>query len=779
MKFSKKFIRANARMCNFEHHEPAPYFRKSFTLQSVPQNAEITICGLGFYELYINGKNITKGPLAPYINNPHDLLYYDNYKVAEYLIPGKNTIGVLLGNGFRNEFGGFVWLFNKAQCRGPVELALCFEAGEGENAVCFEADESFKTHPSPITFNDIHMGCRYNANLEIDGWNLPDFDDSSWQNAERGDTPAGKPRLCEADPVVVTDELRPVSVKFFKESHFCRNGVRPSSEKMPETFRKNVYVFDFGVNIAGVTRLKIKGRKGQIITIRHGEQLTDGEFNEYSTTYNYNDDQRKYYPEYSQTDVYVLKGEGEEEFLPTFKFDGFQYAFLEGLLPEQVNDDTLTALVMNGDLKARADFSCSNETINRLQSMTRRSDLGNFMYYPTDCPHREKNGWTGDASVSAAHILLNLTAEKSLREWLFNVRAAQAENGALPGIVPTGGWGFEGATGPAWDSVCVNVPYYIYKHEGNKDIILENAEMIFRYLSYITEKMDDRGLIAYGLGDWCHPAEPFVGKIPTPLEMTDTGMVLDMAQKAAFLFKEAGLTLQSDFAAALAKTLRNSMRTHLLNKETLAFAGDCITSQAFALNLGLYEPDEVTIGQKRLVEFIHRDGDVTNCGMIGLRHVFHALTAAGETELAFKLITSENPLCYGSFVKAGSSTLWECFHTEKTVIYYSLNHHFFGDISHWFIKVLGGLDPNPNLTDLNEFSVAPQFVSSLDFAKVSYRAKGGDVSVHWHRENGGVTLEISAYDGAHGTIKAPKGYLFESGQTERPLKSGSYTLKKQ
>lgn len=779
MKFSTKFIRANGQVCDFEHHVPAPYFRKSFTLQSVPQNAEITICGLGFYELYINGRNITKGPMAPYINNPHDLLYYDNYKVAEYLNLGKNTIGVLLGNGFRNSFGGFVWFFNEAQCRGPVELALCFEAGEGENAVCFEADESFKTHPSPITFDDIRMGCRYDANLEIDGWNLPDFDDSSWQNAEYGDTPAGKPRLCDADPIVVTDELKPVSIKYFDESHYCRTGAYDESEKIESTLRHDVYVFDFGVNIAGVTRLKIKGKKGQQIIIRHGEQMNEGEFNEFSTIFYYNDEQKNYYPKYSQTDVYTLKGEGEEEFLPIFKYDGFQYAFVEGLLPEQVSDDTLTALVMNSDLKERASFSCSNETVNRLQSMTRRSDLGNFMYYPTDCPHREKNGWTGDASVSAAHILLNLTAEKSLREWLYNIRAAQAENGALPGIVPTGGWGFDWGNGPAWDSVSVNLPYYIYKHEGKKDIILENAEMMMRYFHYATTRMDDRGLIAIGLGDWCHPREKFLGGIPSPLEFTDTGMVLDMAQKATFLFKEAGLTLQSDFAAALAKTLRNNMRTHLLNKKTLAFAGDCQTSQAFALNLGLYEPDEVATGRKLLVDFIHRDGDVTDCGMIGVRHIFHALTAAGETELAFKLLTSEEPSCYGNWAKSGSTTMWESFHTKYSTHAYSLNHHFFGDVSHWFIKVLAGLDPNPNLNDLNEFNVAPQFVSSLDFAKASYRAKGGDVSVHWHRENGGVTLEISAYSAAHGTMKAPAGYLFENGQTELPLKSGRYTLKKQ
>lgn len=157
--------------------------------------------------------------------------------------------------------------------------------------------------------------------------------------------------------------------------------------------------------------------------------------------------------EYAQTDVYICKG-GYEEFAPKFKYDGFRYAIVEGLEKEQATSETLTFLEMSSDLKERASFNCSDEVLNKLQEITRRSVLSNFFYFPTDCPHREKNGWTGDAAVSAEHILLNLTAEKSLKEWLLNIRFAQREDGALPGIVPTGGWGFKWGNGPMWDSVC-------------------------------------------------------------------------------------------------------------------------------------------------------------------------------------------------------------------------------------------------------------------------------------------------------------------------------------
>ena len=180
MFLSKKFIAANYDVADFTNVVPAPYLRKTFNLDFTPESAEITICGLGFYELYINGVNITKGALAPYISNPDDICYYDNYDVKSYLKTGKNAIGIVLGNGFRNSFGGFVWDFEKADCRGAVCLALSFEAKSGDKSVTFEADESFKTHPSPLKRNDVRMGTLYDARDEIAGWNLPDFDDGSW-----------------------------------------------------------------------------------------------------------------------------------------------------------------------------------------------------------------------------------------------------------------------------------------------------------------------------------------------------------------------------------------------------------------------------------------------------------------------------------------------------------------------------------------------------------------------------------------------------------------------
>ena len=770
MKFSERFIKASLDMCDFDHHVPAPYLRKTFVLDMEPKRAEITICGLGFYELYVNGKNITKGPLAPYISNPDDVCYYDRYDLSGLLKKGKNALGIILGNGFRNAFGGFVWDFDKASCRGVPTAALCLEAADGEKAFEMEADESFRVHPSPILFDDERMGCRYDARKEIPDWSLPDFDDSLWEHALPEKKPRGIAKLCEAEPIAVTEELKPVSVTYHEEMPYCYESMQNDAAPLQGALAKGAYVYDFGVNGAGVTRLHIKnGAPGQRITIRHAEDLVHGDVSVNSTIF-LRKNTTKQYIEYGQTDVYICKG-GDETFTPVFKYDGFRYAIVEGLTEEQATEDALTFLVMNSDLKERAGFSCSDPMLNQLQTCARRSDLSNFYYFPTDCPHREKNGWTGDASVSAEHMLLNLKAGKSLREWLLNIRLSQRADGALPGIVPTGGWGLAWGNGPAWDSVCVNLPYYLYRFTGKKEIIEENAAMILRYLFYISGRRDERGLIAVGLGDWLDPFEKERGGIASPLWVTDSAVIYDISRKAAFLFDQIGLTKEADYAEAFVQEMRTSFRKHLIDPETMTVAGDCQTSQALALEAGLFDEAELPAARRRLIEIIHRDGDVNACGMIGLRYVYHALIHAGEADLSYKLITSTSRSCYGYWMIHGATSLWECFPDLSTGTAGSKNHHFMGDISSLFIQEFAGLKPNPRFEGVNSYEISPQFVSGLDWAEAHYSAPCGEISVRWEKMGGGVILRVSAPKEARGRLILPQGYAFRDHEKEKRLEN--------
>ncbi len=776
MKFSARFIKAPQELCDFDRHVPAPYLRKTFTLETEPARAEITVCGLGFYELYINGRNITKGPLAPYISNPDDVCYYDRYDLAGLLKKGKNAVGILLGNGFRNAFGGFVWDFDQASCRGVPTVALCLEAADGENAVEIEADETFRTHPSPVLFDDERMGCRYDARMEIPGWSEPDFDDSGWAYAVPEKKPRGVARLCGAEPIAVTETLSPVRITYHEELPYCYESMRNDAAPLEGAVAKKAYVYDFGVNGAGVTRLAIRNSTpGQTVTVRHAEDLVHGDVSVNSTIFLRRTTTERYI-EYGQTDVYICRG-GDEAFVPVFKYDGFRYAIVEGLTPEQATADAVTFLVMNSDIRERAGFTCSDPVLNQLQACARRSDLSNFYYFPTDCPHREKNGWTGDASVSSEHMLLNLTAEKSLREWLFNIRLAQRADGALPGIIPTGGWGFDWGNGPAWDSVCVNLPYNIYRFTGDTEVILENAAMIMRYLYYISRRRDERGLIAVGLGDWLDPFEKERGGIASPLWVTDSATVFEIARKAAFLFDRAGLTREAAYAGAFSEDMRNSFRKHLIDPETMTVAGDCQTSQAMAIEVGLFDESELPAARRRLIDIIHRDKDVNACGMIGLRHIYHALVHAGEADLAFKLITSGARSCYGYWMNHGATSLWECFPDLDVGTEGSKNHHFMGDISSLFIQEFAGLKPNPDFRDVNACEISPHFVNALDYAEAFYRAPKGEVSVRWDRTPSGMDIRIRMTGETKGTLILPEGYELADGRREMTLENTGEAMK--
>lgn len=722
---NKKFICASHERCTFEKYVPAPYFRKAFELEKNPEYAEISICGLGFYVLYVNGKNITKGALAPYISNPDHLCYYDTYNITKYLSKGKNVIGIVLGNGFFNPFAGAVWDFDKAEWINAPCVALEFKVGE---EIVFEADESFKTCPSPIVFDELRMGEHYDANKEIPGWNTVEFDDTAWENAMIAPTPRGKLTPCTVEPVQITKEILPVNI--FKQD--------------------DSFVYDFGENNAGVCTLKIKAEKGQRIEYWHGEVLTDGKFDNYSTIFDRPD--APFYKEYSQKEVYICKGEGIEEYTPSFTYHGFRYVLVKGITEEQATKELLTYKVMNSDLKEIGGFTCSDETVNTLFEMVKRSDRSNYFYFPTDCPHREKNGWTGDISMSIDHMILLYDVEKSLREWLNGLRAAQNDSGQIPVIVPTYDWGYGWGTGPAWDSVLFNVPYQLYKIRGCKDVVKENAHAMIAYLDYILKKRKSDGTVSYGLGDWC-PVGKAEHQYNVPLEVTDTIMVMDMAGKASEMLEAIGYTHQATFAKNIYNDFRNTIREKLLDKDTMMIKGNTQSGQAMALYYGVFEKEEEQQAFAGLMKCIKLNHNNFDSGFLGLHVLFHILTRFGQSELAYYMITKREFPSYAYLIDQGETTLIEMLRNDG----YrrgSHNHHFFGDIARWFIAAIAGI----NVIDSKTVIVKPCFIERLEHASAYYELPAGRVSVSWRRTDRDILLEVICHDSLNCNIILPEGY---------------------
>ncbi len=765
---SDSFICATQEYSTYTRAVPAPYFRKSFRLDSLPGTCRITVCGLGFYELFINGRDITKGLCAPYISNPDHLVYYDSYDLLPYLSAGKNTVGILLGNGMQNAPGGQIWDFDDAPFRGSPRVAFAIEWEDSDGTQhLLQADETVKTASSPYLFDDLRCGCVYDARLEQSDWNLPDFDDAAWQTAKMAERPRGEKKLCQADAIVHIQTKQAISVTKRRLAPYqprCDVPPTPNPFMLPQ---REGWVFDFGENVAGVPVLKVSGEAGQQLDLQFAERINEKGELDYSNM--------EFYPDgYAQRDIYILNGKGEETFSPLFTYHGARYCCVLGLKEEQVKPDMLTFEVCTSACVSRGGFSCSDETANTLQHMTRNSDLANFYYFPTDCPHREKNGWTGDANASCEQMLLNFAVEDSCREWLNNIRAAQLTDGRIPAIVPTDKWGYKGCNGPAWDAALVELPYRIYRYRGEKAIVEENADAIFHYLNFLSSIRTQKGTVSFGLGDWCP-----VTTVKAPVELTDTLISMDICRKAAFLFGEIQRPLQQNFARSLYDELRAAARKHLIDFSTLTAVGACQTSQAAALYYGAFEEEEKPKAFERLLDFVRETQEHIDFGLLGQRVLFRVLAQFGYAQTAFRMIVRRDYPSYGHLVELGLTALPENFLTCGSEVH-SLNHHFMGDISAFFFRHIAGIQINPHGKDCREVAVRPNFVEPLQFAQAHYDTVVGRVAVKWERQEDRIFLTVAANEKNTGEIRLPGGWVFEdTAGTSRELKSGSFRAVRQ
>ncbi len=762
--FSRQFIAAGTAVNEYTAFVPAPLFRKSFLLDSLPAACTADVCGLGFYEIYINGHRITKGLLAPYISNPDHITYYDRYDLMPYLQQGKNALCFMLGNGMQNAPGGQIWDFDKADFRGAPRLAFALTVtdAEGKQTVT-EAGTDVKTAPSPILFDDLRCGCFYDARLEMPGWSTAGFDDSGWQNAVMAETPRGQAKYCEAEPILPYRELKAISVLPRKAAPYSPRGDVPKTPNPIMNPCREGYLYDFGENVVGVPNLKIRGSAGTQIDLQFGEALDENGDLYYSNI--------NFYPDgFSQRDIYILKGEGEEQFTPSFTYHGARYCLVIGITPEQATPDLLTFSVCSSALARRGDFVCSDDMANRLTAILKNSDLSNFFYFPTDCPHREKNGWTGDAAVSCDQMTFLFGTENSYREWLNNMRLAQKGDGTLPGIVPTGGWGYHWGNGPAWDLALTELTYRTYLYRGDKTILEENAPAIFLYLNKITAMQTPRKTVEYGLGDWCP-----VTVVKAPTELTSTLICMDICRKAAFIFRTLGQHHHEQFAKSLWAELKGAVRRCLLDLNTFTAVGRCQTSQAMAIYYGAFEESERPAAFARLLTFIHEADDHMDFGLLGSRVLFRVLGDFGYHELAYHMITRPDHPSYGDFIRRGETSLPEDFHREGEEIC-SLNHHFMGDYGIFFAQYVAGICINPFEDNCREIALKPAFIQKLTFAESCYDTVCGKVSLRWERKGDEVEITVTVPEGITGTLHLPEGWHFaDSSLVLRPAESGTFT----
>ncbi len=625
---------------DFDNMSKSIYFRKEFSIGEAVKKAVLSICPLGLGVCTVNGKAVTDEVLSTPYTQYDKRVIYRVYDITSLICPGENTIGVHVGNGFYND-NMSIWNDMMAPWKDNPKLAakldITLESGE---TLTLRTDKTWKTTYGDSVYNHMRQGEWCDARLRQLGYDMPGFDDSSWENACIANEPGGALQTTDMPPIRIIRSLKAAPLE---------DGV-----------------YDFGENTSGWAKITVTGEAGREIRIKYFETFDVQSQNQIKRFCENEGRLLKH------EDVFVCSGREKEEFAPSFCYHGFRYIQVENA----PDDFSAEAQVVHTDLKTVGSFWCSDEFLNKVHEASVRSTLTNYHGIPTDCPHREQNGWTGDALCSCEQALLNFDMYSAYSKWFDDFKDAQRPSGQLPGVIPTAGFGFDWGSGPAWDSALILMPWQVYKVTGKTGIMEKMWENMVRYMGYC-ERMSTEWIADFGLGDYLSPDANF----RCPPDVTSTAFFyadcLTMAKIARIIGKESSIWLQK------AECIREAWRSEFLERKDLhAFQ----TFYACGLYFGLFNEDEKPEMTKKLVKLIEANGHRTTSGMLGMKWMFSALTENGCIDVLYKMISNPEKPSFAYWINNGATTLCEGWAMKG-----SQNHHLHSEIDHWMYRYLGGI----------------------------------------------------------------------------------------
>lgn len=696
------------------NYEPVPMFRKRFRLSGNVERASLYISAAGYYDAAINGSRVSDDWLDPGYTHYDKRNLYQVHDVTSLVHDGDNVITATLGNGFYNEYTGMaVWQFESARWRNRprmiCELHVLYSDGRRQKVV---SNSTWRTTTGEVRGNVIYAGDIIDARCAVEGWNDPAMDDSSYPAAV----------VCEApSPLLAAQQMPPI-----RESETCEPvSVRRISDRE--------YVFSFARNMTGVCTLRVRGEKGTRIEMEHGELLRDD-----GTVEMHNIDFHSHpVGDYSlQRDIFYLRGDGRmESFTPRFHYNGFQYVTVTADRPIELDRSSLTAHFLHTDVQSVGDFRSSNELLNSLWQAVRRSYLCNLQGIPTDCPHREKNGWTADAHVSIDIGLANYDGITVYEKWIDDMIDNQREDGSISGIIPSAGWGYDDWIGPVWDAAMFIIPDALYNYYGDVRAIEKIYPVAERYLEYLAGRENEDGTVTYGLGDWCFY------KTQTPSDFTTTCFYYyDQKLMARF----AALTGRDGSKyEAKAEALRELINTKYLDSETGIYSIGRVTAQAVPLALGIVPAGMEAKVAARLNDVVVEDGYTCDFGLLGSRYALRMLVKYGYVETAYKLATQTRRPSWGNWIVEGFTTPLETWALRENFSDSSANHVFFGDIAAWMQSDIAGINYDEQKPGFENIIIRPHFPAEMEWAEASYHSVRGVVRSVWHRSRNHIILEVT------------------------------------
>jgi alpha-L-rhamnosidase len=732
-----------------------PYFRKDFSLEKKVKQAFVFVCGLGQYELYLNGEKVGDRFLSPGWTNYEKKCYYNTFDVTDMLTHGENVIGAIVGNGFYN--------INRERYRklviayGAPKMILKLEVSynDGTKEVII-SDKGWKTASSPVTFSSIYGGEDYDARLEQEGWNKKGFIDEKWMDALIVKEPAGSLQPETDYPVKVAEIF---------------------DNKKISVHRDSIYVYDFGQNASGIIKIKMKGKKGQEVRFYPGELLGEDSLVTQQATGS---------PFYF---AYTLRSNEEEFWMPRFTYYGFRYVQAERAVPPNYTNPENLPVIENIQLLHTRNsspevgtFRCSNQLLNSVYELINWSIKSNLASVATDCPHREKLGWLEQTHLMGNSIKFVYDIHNLYDKVIDDMIEAQLENGLVPDIAPEYvpfAAGFRDS--PEWGSACVILPWDMYQWYGDIEAVRKAYPMMKKYVAYLQGK-SEKNILSHGLGDWYDlgPKSPGEAQL-TPKAVTATSIYF---YDAKLLGEMAALIGENDDAAhyrKLAEEIRIAFNTRFLDRSTKVYSTGSQTAYSMPLFFGMVDDSIKNKVVDNLIKSINENNKALTAGDVGYRYLLRTLEQEGQSELIFDMNSKTDVPGYGYQLSKGATSLTESWAALK---YVSNNHMMLGHLMEWFYSGIGGIRQPVGSSAYEKIIISPDVVGDLTWAETSFNTVHGEIISNWKIEGNNFILKVKIPVGCNAVVEIPqtdRSMIYESevpvSQSKQVMISGGNALK--
>ncbi|MEM1136185.1 MAG: family 78 glycoside hydrolase catalytic domain, partial [Bacteroidota bacterium] len=700
---------------------PAPLLRKSFNLNKEIANAVVYVTGLGYFEFYLNGKKVGDDVLVPNQTNygkrsdlpRRNIPLEDNFKgykvmylaydITDKLQKGENVIGSILGNGFYNP--AKYWAEGYGSPRFLGQLHITYTDGSEELIV---SDQTWKAAKSAIMMDMVYYGEHYDARNEQPGWNSSGFDDTVWENAALRKAPEGKLVAHTAHPDKVVEKLSPVKI---------------------EKLGKGNYRVDFGVEISGWLRLnEVLAKAGHKVTIKYISNL------------------------YSGDNSYTFRGEGPESYAARFNWFVFSAVEISNW-PGKLKSDQLTAEVVNTYIEASSKFETSNQLFNDIHKIWKRSQTDNMHGgIASDCPHRERSGYTGDGQVACVTVMHNYDARNFYHKWVQDMLESQ---NVTTGYVPNGApWQPGCGGGVAWGAAINIIPWEYYLHYGALDMLEDNYTGMKEYIRYMQTWVDKEGIMEslrvgrdgkmlkwFNLGEWCTPEENLPNDI---IHTFYFWRCADLTAKAASVLGKKDDAL---YYTSLANRTKKAFHKKYYDEESGSYGNR--GGNIFALKMGIPQ-EQYNKVVAALKANINANKGHLDTGIFGTQFFFEVLSENGMHELAFEAINKTDYPSFGFWLKDGATTTREKWDNSG-----SHNHPMFGGGIVWFYRKLAGMHADEYQPGYKHIIFKPQPVGTVTSATYENLTSFGKAGISWEDNSEKFTMNVSVPVGSKATVYIP------------------------